>query len=63
VLSEKRVRDTYELRDYLDGVQFFYPGARFLERLPIGTSKRCKAPPATSCARSTSASTAPRTPR
>src|SRR6186713_80513 len=37
VLSEKRVRDTYELRNYLDSVQFFYPGARFAERLPIGT--------------------------
>src|SRR5688572_3926028 len=37
VLSEKRVRDTYELRNYLDSVAFFYPGARFTERLPIGT--------------------------
>lgn len=37
VLSEKRVRDTYELRNYLDSVAFFYPGARFVERLPIGT--------------------------
>jgi zinc protease len=37
VLSEKRVRDTYELRNYLDSVRFFYPGARFAERLPIGT--------------------------
>src|SRR5688572_11798457 len=37
VLSEKRVRDTYELRNYLDSVEFFYPGARFAERLPIGT--------------------------
>ncbi|HEY6816635.1 MAG TPA: insulinase family protein [Croceibacterium sp.] len=37
VLSEKRVRDTYDLRNYLDGAQFFYPGARFVDRLPIGT--------------------------
>lgn len=37
VLSEKRVRDTYELRNYLDSAEFFYPGARFVERLPIGT--------------------------
>jgi zinc protease len=37
VLSEKRVRDTYELRNYLDSVEFFYAGARFVERLPIGT--------------------------
>ncbi len=37
VLSEKRVRDTYELRNYSDSVEFFYPGARFVHRLPIGT--------------------------
>ncbi len=37
VLSEKRVRDTYELRNYVDGMQFFYPGSRFVDRLPIGT--------------------------
>jgi zinc protease len=37
VLSEKRVRDTYELRNYLDSIEFFYAGARFVERLPIGT--------------------------
>ncbi|HYD25155.1 MAG TPA: insulinase family protein [Croceibacterium sp.] len=37
VLSERRVRDTYELRNVIDGLQFQYPGARFPERLPIGT--------------------------
>ncbi|HEU4650923.1 MAG TPA: insulinase family protein [Croceibacterium sp.] len=43
VQSEKRVRDTYELRNYVDGVQFFYPGARFVERLPIGTDATLQA--------------------
>jgi zinc protease len=43
VMSEKRVRDTYELRDYLDGVQFLFPGARFVERLPIGTDATLQA--------------------
>ncbi|OYX09105.1 MAG: peptidase M16 [Sphingomonadales bacterium 32-68-7] len=37
VLSERRVRDTYQLRAYLDGIQFQYPGAHFIDRLPIGT--------------------------
>ena len=37
VLSERRVRDTFQLRNYVDGVAFLYPGARFVERLPIGT--------------------------
>jgi len=37
VLSEKRVRDTYQLRNLVDGLAFAYPGARFADRLPIGT--------------------------
>jgi len=43
VLSEKRVRDTYELRNYLDSIAFFYPGARFVHRLPIGTVETLRA--------------------
>jgi len=39
VLSEKRTRDTYQLRDLVDGLEFLYPGARFTDRLPIGTSE------------------------
>jgi zinc protease len=39
VLSEMRVRNTYQLRDYLDGLAFAYPGARFADRLPIGTEQ------------------------
>lgn len=36
VLSEKRVRDTYALRNVVDSLSFLYPGARFPRRLPIG---------------------------
>jgi zinc protease len=43
ILSERRVRDTYQLRDYVDGVEFLYPGARFVERLPIGTLESLQA--------------------
>jgi zinc protease len=39
VLSEMRVRNSYQLRDYVDGVAFAYPGARFADRLPIGTEQ------------------------
>jgi zinc protease len=39
VLSEKRVRDTYQLRNLVDGLEFLYPGARFTDRLPIGTTQ------------------------
>lgn len=38
VLSEMRTRDTYQLRDLVDGLEFLYPGARFTQRLPIGTA-------------------------
>lgn len=37
ILSERRVRDTYAMRNLVDGLQFQYPGARFPDRLPIGT--------------------------
>jgi zinc protease len=39
VLSERRVRDTYDYRNLLDGLQFQYPGARLNARLPIGTAE------------------------
>lgn len=37
VLSERRVRDTYALKNTVDQLQFEYPDARFTGRLPIGT--------------------------
>lgn len=37
ILSERRVRDTYALRNTVDQLQFFYPNALFPNRLPIGT--------------------------
>jgi zinc protease len=37
VQSERRVRDNYALRSYLDSIAFAYPGARFVDRLPVGT--------------------------
>src|SRR5690606_17311418 len=39
ILSERRVRDTFQLRTFVDNVTFAYPGARFTERLPIGTAE------------------------
>ena len=36
ILSERRVRDTYALRNTVDELAFQYPGARFPDRLPIG---------------------------
>jgi len=39
VLSERRSRDTFELRNTIDSLEFLYPGARFPERLPIGTAQ------------------------
>jgi len=37
ILSERRVRDTYALRNTVDELSFLYPGARFPDRLPIGS--------------------------
>jgi len=37
VLSERRVRDTFALRNGIDNFHFLYPGSRFAERMPIGT--------------------------
>ena len=43
VLSERRVRDTYELRNLVDNLGFLYPGARFVDRLAIGTAESLQA--------------------
>ena len=43
ILSEKRVRDTYALRDLMDQLQFLYPAALFVQRLPIGTNETLNA--------------------
>ena len=43
ILSEKRVRDTYALRNTMDRFAFFYPGARFAGRWPIGTTETLQA--------------------
>lgn len=43
VLSERRVRDTYAMRNTVDGLEFLYPGARLVERLPIGTAETLQA--------------------
>ena len=37
VMSEQRVRDTYSLRNFVDQLDFLYPGSRLSQRLPIGT--------------------------
>lgn len=37
ILSERRVRNTYNLKNLIDGLQFAYPEARLPNRLPIGT--------------------------
>lgn len=37
ILSERRVRDTYAMRNTEDNLQFQFPEARFAHRLPIGT--------------------------
>lgn len=43
VLSEKRDRTTYDLKETLDEWAFLAPGARFAERLPIGTEATLRA--------------------
>lgn len=39
VLAEMRDRNTYSYRDALDSSRFFYPGARYGERFPIGAAE------------------------
>ncbi|MEE4315574.1 MAG: insulinase family protein [Erythrobacter sp.] len=43
ILSERRVRDTYQLRNLIDNLGFLYPGSRISERLPIGTVETIEA--------------------
>ncbi|MEO6387737.1 MAG: insulinase family protein [Croceibacterium sp.] len=43
VLSEKRTRDGYQWRDLVDGLAFLYPGSKFADRLPIGTTESLQA--------------------
>jgi zinc protease len=43
VLSERRVGDTYALRNTIDNLQFLFPEARFPKRLPIGTAEALQA--------------------
>jgi len=39
VLSEKREGDSFAFRDTVAGLRFAFPGSKFSERLPIGTSQ------------------------
>ncbi|WAT18857.1 insulinase family protein [Aurantiacibacter sp. MUD11] len=43
ILSERRVRDTYQLRTAVDNFAFLYPGSRMSQRLPIGTIETIEA--------------------
>lgn len=43
VLSERRVRDTFQMRNVIDNLAFLYPGSRFAKRLPIGTVESLQA--------------------
>src|SRR3546814_10814495 len=37
ILSEMRDRNSFAYRNALDGMEFFYPRARYSRRFPIGT--------------------------
>ncbi len=39
ILSERRVRDTFQLQNVLDNLDFLYPGSPLAERIPIGTAE------------------------
>ncbi|WP_379549551.1 M16 family metallopeptidase [Qipengyuania sp. DGS5-3] len=43
ILSERRVRNTYSLKNVVDGLEFAYPGSLASERLPIGTIETLEA--------------------
>ena len=43
ILSERRVRDTYALRNVVSRYEFLYPEARFVQRMPIGTIEALEA--------------------
>lgn len=42
ILSEKRDRNTFALRNLVDQIEFQHPGARYTQRLPIGTEETLK---------------------
>lgn len=46
ILSERRARDTYQLRNAVDQLEFFYPGTLLPARLPVGTEEVIKSAPA-----------------
>lgn len=39
ILSERRDRNTWQLRDTIANTEFFYPGSRFASRFPIGVAQ------------------------
>ncbi|MEZ5680115.1 MAG: insulinase family protein [Erythrobacter sp.] len=43
VLSERRVRNTYALQNFVDSLEFAYPEGRMAKRLPIGTVETLEA--------------------
>ncbi len=43
ILSEKRDRNTFALRNVVDQIEFQHPGARYTRRLPIGTEETLNA--------------------
>ncbi len=43
ILSEKRDRNTFALRNFEDQMQFLHPQARYTQRLPIGTEETLNA--------------------
>ncbi|MFC0588106.1 M16 family metallopeptidase [Novosphingobium aquiterrae] len=43
ILSEMRDRNSFSLRNYIDQTQFVTPSARYVARLPIGTSETLNA--------------------
>ncbi|GGC00195.1 peptidase M16 [Novosphingobium endophyticum] len=48
ILSEMRDRNTFSLRNTMDSIEFFYPGSRYLLRMPIGTAETLNAASAAS---------------
>lgn len=46
ILSERRARDTYQLRSFIDQFAFQMPGMRVADRLPVGTEEVIRGAPA-----------------
>ncbi len=42
ILAEKRDRNNFGLRNFVDQTEFLFPGSRFSQRLPIGTDETLK---------------------